>query len=66
MYWKDSVILGIAAAAFLSVIISIIINDKTPMEIYQIIFLSVVLLLIPSEKLYHWLMKATNKKKNLE
>ena len=66
MYWKDAVILGIAAAAFLSVIISIIINDKTPMEIYQIIFLSVLLLLIPTEKLYHWLMKTTNKKKNLE
>ena len=66
MYWKDAVILGIAATAFLSVIISIIINNKTPMEIYQIIFLSVLLLLIPTEKLYHWLMKTTNKKKNLK
>lgn len=66
MYWKDKVILGIAATAFLSVIISIIINDKMPMEIYQIIFLSVLLSFIPAEKLYHWLMKTTNKKKNLE
>lgn len=65
MYWKDKVILGIAVTAFLSVIISIIINDKTPMEIYQIIFLSVLLSFIPVEKLYHWLMKTTNKKKNL-
>ena len=66
MYWKDKVILSIAATAFLSVIISIIINNKTPMEIYQIIFISLLLLFIPAEKLYYWLMKTTNKKKNLE
>ena len=66
MYWKDKVILSIATTAFLSIIISIIINDKTPMKIYQIIFISLLLLFIPAEKLYYWLMKTTNKKKNLE
>lgn len=65
MTWKDAVILGIGVLAFLVVILSIILNDKTPMEIFQSIYLIVLLSIIPVERAFHWLKKVSNRKKSV-
>ena len=63
MTWKDIVILSIGVLAFLVVILSIILNDKTPMDIFQSIYLIVLLSIIPGERVFHWLKKVSNRKK---
>ena len=63
MTWKDAVILSIGVLAFLVVILSIILNDKTPMDIFQSIYLIVLLSIIPGERVFHWLKKVSNRKK---
>ena len=63
MTWKDAVILSIGVLAFLVVILSIILNDKTPMDIFQSIYLIVLLSIIPAERAFHWLKKVSNRKK---
>ena len=63
MTWKDAVILGIGVLAFIVVIISIILNDKTPMEIFQSIYLIVLLSLLPGQRVFYWLKKVSNRKK---
>ena len=65
MTWKDTVILSIGVLAFLVVILSIILNDKTPMDIFQSIYLIVLLSIIPAERAFHWLKKVSNRKKGL-
>ena len=66
MTWKDAVILSIGVLAFLVVILSIILNDKTPMDIFQSIYLIVLLCIIPAERLFHWLKKVSNRKKQYD
>lgn len=66
MTWKDTVILSIGVLAFLVVILSIILNDKTPMEIFQSIYLIVLLCIIPAERAFHWLKKVSNRKKQYD
>ena len=65
MTWKDAVILSIGVLAFLIVILSIILNDKTPMDIFQSIYLIVLLSIIPAERAFHWLKKVSNRKKSV-
>lgn len=66
MTWKDAVILSIGVLAFLVVILSIILNDKTPMDIFQSIYLIVLLSIIPAERVFHWLKKVSNRKKQYD
>ena len=66
MTWKDAVILSIGILAFLVVILSIILNDKTPMDIFQSIYLIVLLCIIPAERTFHWLKKVSNRKKQYD
>lgn len=66
MTWKDAVILSIGVLAFLVVILSIILNDKTPMDIFQSIYLIVLLCIIPGERVFHWLKKVSNRKKQYD
>ena len=66
MTWKDAVILSIGVLAFLVVILSIILNDKTPMDIFQSIYLIVLLSIIPAERAFHWLKKVSNRKKQYD
>ena len=63
MTWKDTVILSIGVLAFLVLILSIILGDKTPMDIFQSIYLIVLLCIIPGERVFHWLKKVSNRKK---
>ena len=65
MTWKDYVILSIAVFAFIIIIISIIINNKIPMDIFQIVYITVLLCLIPAQKFYYWLKKVSNRKKSV-
>ena len=65
MTWKDAVILSIGVLAFLVVILSIILNDKTPMDIFQSIYIIVLLCIIPAERLFHWIKKVSNRKKSV-
>lgn len=66
MTWKDAVILSIGVLAFLVVILSIILNDKTPMEIFQSIYLIVLLCIIPAQRVFYWLKKVSNRKKQYD
>ena len=66
MTWKDAVILSIGILAFLVVILSIILNDKTPMEIFQSIYLIVLLCIIPAQRVFYWLKKVSNRKKQYD
>ena len=66
MTWKDAVILSIGVLAFLVVILSIILNDKTPMDIFQSIYLIVLLSIIPAQRAFHWLKKVSNRKKQYD
>jgi len=66
MTWKDAVILGIGVLAFLVVILSIILNDKTPMDIFQSIYLIVLLCIIPAQRVFYWLKKVSNRKKQYD
>ena len=49
MTWKDIIIFSILVLAFIVVILSIILNDKTPMYILQDIYLIVLLSIIPTQ-----------------
>ena len=66
MTWKDAVIFSIGVLAFLVVILSIILNDKTPMEIFQSIYLIVLLCIIPAQRVFYWLKKVSNRKKQYD
>ena len=66
MTWKDAVILSIGVLAFLIVILSIILNDKTPMDIFQSIYIIVLLCIIPAQRVFHWLKKVSNRKKQYD
>lgn len=66
MTWKDALILGIAILAFPVLILSIILNDKTPMDIFQSIYLIVLLCIIPAQRVFHWLKKVSNRKKQYD
>ena len=66
MTWKDTVILSIGVLAFLVLILSIILGDKTPMDIFQSIYLIVLLCIIPGERVFHWLKKVSNRKKQYD
>lgn len=66
MTWKDAVILSIGVLAFLVVILSIILNDKTPMDIFQSIYLIVLLCIIPAQRVFYWLKKVSNRKKQYD
>lgn len=63
MTWKDVVIFSILILGFIIIILSIILNDKTPMDIFQSIYLIVLLCIIPGERVFHWLKKVSNRKK---
>lgn len=66
MTWKDVVILSIPILGFIVIILSIILNDKTPMDIFQSIYLIVLLCIIPAQRLFHWLKKVSNRKKQYD
>lgn len=66
MTWKDAVILSIGVLAFFVVILSIILNDKTPMDIFQSIYLIVLLSIIPAQRAFYWLKKVSNRKKQYD
>ena len=65
MTWKDVLILSIAVLAFFVIILSIILNDKTPMDIFQSIYIIVLLCIIPAQRIFHWLKKVSNRKKSV-
>lgn len=65
MTWKDVVIFSILILGFIIIILSIILNDKTPMDIFQSIYLIVLLSIIPGERVFHWLKKVSNRKKSV-
>ena len=60
---KDVIIFGILVLGFIVVILSIILNDKTPMYILQDIYLIVLLSIIPAQRAFHWIKKVSNRKK---
>lgn len=66
MTWKDAVILSISVLSFIVLILSLILNDKTPMDIFQSIYLIVLLCIIPGGRIFHWLKKVTNRKKQYD
>ena len=66
MTWKDVVILSIPILGFIVIILSIILNDKTPMDIFQSIYLIVLLCIIPGQRVFHWLKKVSNRKKQYD
>lgn len=63
MTWKDVVIFSILILGFIVIILSIILNDKTPMYILQDIYLVVLLSIIPAQRAFHWIKKVSNRKK---
>lgn len=63
MTWKDVVIFGILILGFIIIILSIILNDKTPMDIFQSIYIIVLLCIIPAQRVFYWLKKISNRKK---
>jgi CBS domain containing-hemolysin-like protein len=65
MTWKDIVILSIPILGFIVIILSIILNDKTPMDIFQSIYLIVLLSIIPAQRVFYWLKKVSNRKKSV-
>lgn len=60
---KDIIIFSILVSTFIAVILSIILNDKTPMYILQYIYLVVLLSIIPAQRAFHWIKKVSNGKK---
>ena len=66
MTWKDVVILSIPILGFIVIILSIILNDKTPMDIFQSIYIIVLLCIIPAQRVFHWLKKVSNRKKQYD
>lgn len=66
MTWKDVVIFGILILGFIVIILSIILNDKTPMDIFQSIYIIVLLCIIPAQRVFHWLKKVSNRKKQYD
>lgn len=65
MIWKDIVILSILIIGFIVIILSIILNDKTPMDLFQSIYIIVLLCIIPAQRVFHWLKKVSNRKKSV-
>lgn len=65
MTWKDIIIFSILVLGFIVVILSIILNDKTPMYILQDIYLVVLLSIIPARRAFHWIKKVSNRKKSV-
>lgn len=63
MTWKDIIIFSILVLGFIVVILSIILNDKTPMYILQDIYLVILLSIIPAQRAFHWIKKVSNRKK---
>lgn len=63
MIWKDTVILCICILSFIVIILSIILNDKTLMDIFQSIYLIVLLCIIPGQHVFQWIKKVSNRKK---
>ena len=63
MTWKDIIIFSILVLGFIIIILSIILNDKTPMYILQDIYLVVLLSIIPAQRAFHWIKKISNRKK---
>lgn len=63
MTWKDIIIFSILVSTFIAVILSVILNDKTPMYILQDIYLVVLLSIIPAQRAFHWIKKVSNRKK---
>ena len=63
MTWKDIIIFSILVLGFIVVILSVILNDKTPMYILQDIYLVVLLSIIPAQRAFHWIKKVSNRKK---
>ena len=59
MTWKDVIIFSILVLGFIVVILSIILNDKTPMYIFQDIYLVVLLSIIPARWAFHRIKKRT-------
>ena len=53
MTWKDIVIFSILILGFIIIIFSIILNDKTPMDIFQSIYIIVLLCIVPAERVFH-------------
>lgn len=66
MTWKDVLIISIPILGFIVIILSIILNDKTPMDIFQSIYLIVLLSIIPAQRVFHWLKKVSNRKKQYD
>lgn len=65
MIWKDAVILSISVLSFIVLILSLILNDKTPMDIFQSIYLILLLCIIPGERAFRWIKKVSNRKKSV-
>lgn len=65
MTWKDVLIFSILILGFIIIILSIILNDKTPMDIFQSIYIIVLLCIIPTQRVFHWLKKVSNRKKSV-
>ena len=63
MTWKDIIFFSILVLGFIVIILSIILNDKTPMYILQDIYLIVLLSIIPARRAFHWIKKVSNSKK---
>lgn len=63
MTWKDIIIFSSLVLGFIIIILSIILNDKTPMYILQDIYLVVLLSIIPAQRAFHWIKKVSNRKK---
>ena len=63
MTWKDIIIFSILVLGFIVVILSIILNDKTPVYIFQDIYIAVLLSIIPARRAFHWIKKVSNRKK---
>lgn len=66
MTWKDVLIISIPILGFIVIILSIILNDKTPMDIFQSIYLIVLLSIIPAQRVFYWLKKVSNRKKQYD
>ena len=65
MIWKDIIFFSILILGFIVIILSIILNDKTPMYILQDIYLIVLLSIIPAQRAFHWIKKVSNRKKSI-
>lgn len=63
MTWKDIIIFSILVLAFIVVVLSVILNDKTPMYIFQDIYIAVLLSIIPARRAFQWIKKVSNRKK---